>query len=193
MTDKKLCFRHKFGYCKYNRQCPQKNVDDICENPDCHVSKCDLRHPKECIWFRDFQWCKFQSCAYKHENKKNKFKKEVDILNYKIKKLEELIKQKETEEIDQLKKVNNLEKSEREKCLEAKVSALEKFVVRLEEKLELLEHEDKGIEETDFSTFDKLHALVRSDSLKRTCEQCEFVARNEARLNVHKEIKHNHT
>ena len=29
--------------------------------------------------------------------------------------------------------------------------------------------------------------------MKRTCEQCEFVARNEARLNVHKEIKHNHT
>ena len=92
-----------------------------------------------------------------------------------------------------MKKVNNLEKSEREKCLEAKVSALEKFVVRLEEKLELLEHEDKAIEETDLSTFDKLHTLVGSDLLKRTCEQCEFVARNEARINVHKEIKHNHT
>ena len=51
MTEKKLCFRHKFGYCKYNRQYPLKHVDDICENPDCHVSKCDLRHPKECIWF----------------------------------------------------------------------------------------------------------------------------------------------
>ena len=56
-----------------------------------------------------------------------------------------------------------------------------------------MEYEDKGIEETDYSTFDKLHTLVRSDSLKRKCEQCEFVARNEARLNVHKEIKHNHT
>ena len=33
--------------------------------------------------------------------------------------------------------------------LEAKVLALEKLVVRLEEKLELLEHEDKGIEETE--------------------------------------------
>ena len=70
---------------------------------------------------------------------------------------------------------------------------MEKFVVRLEEKLELLEHEEKGIEETDYSTFDKLHTLVRSESLKRTCEQCEYVARNEARLNAHKEIKHNHT
>ena len=135
MADKKLCFRHKFGYCKYNRQCPLKHVDYICENPDCHVSKCDLRHPKECIWFRDFQRCKFQSCAYKHKNKNRNFKKDVDILSYKIKKLEELIKQKETEEIYQLKKVNGLERNEREKYLEAKVLALEKFVVRLEEKL----------------------------------------------------------
>ena len=55
-----------------------------------------------------------------------------------------------------MRKVNNLERSEREKCLEAKVFALEKLVVRLEEKLELLEHEDKGIGETDYSTFDKL-------------------------------------
>ena len=112
---------------------------------------------------------------------------------FKKKKLDDLIKQKEADEIDQLKKVNNLERSEREQCLEAKVFALEKFVVTLEEKLELLEHEDKCIEETDHSTFDKLHTLVRSDSLKRKCEHCEFVVRKEARLNVHKEIKHTHT
>ena len=50
-----------------------------------------------------------------------------------------------------------------------------------------------GIKETDYSTFEKLHTLVRNDSLKRTCEQYEYAARNEARLNAHKEIKHNHT
>ena len=49
--------------------------------------------------------CKFQSFAYKHENKNRNLKEDVDILNYKVKNLEELIKQKETEEIDQLKKV----------------------------------------------------------------------------------------
>ena len=43
---------------KYNRQCPLKHIDDICEKPDCHVSKCDLRHQKDFIWFRDFQRCK---------------------------------------------------------------------------------------------------------------------------------------
>ena len=57
MAEKKLCFRHKFSYCKYNKQCPQKHADTVCDNPDCHVSKCDLRHPKECILFQDFQRC----------------------------------------------------------------------------------------------------------------------------------------
>ena len=54
---------------KYIRQCPLKHIDDICENPDCHVSKCDLRHQKDFIWFQDFQRCKFQSCADKHKHK----------------------------------------------------------------------------------------------------------------------------
>ena len=61
----------------------------------------------------------------------------------------------------------NHERSERDICLAAEVFAWEKFVVRLVEKLELMEFEDKGIEETDYSTFDKLHTLVRSDSLKK--------------------------
>ena len=63
----------------------------------------------------------------------------MDILNYKIKKVEELIKVKETEEVDQVKKVDALRRSEKEKALEDKVIALEKFVARLEVKLELLE------------------------------------------------------
>ena len=37
-----------------------------------------------------------------------------------------------------MKKVNDLKKSEREKLRESKVASLEKFVVRLEDKIELL-------------------------------------------------------
>ena len=70
---------------------------------------------------------------------------------------------------------------------------MEKFVVRLEEKIELLVQCCYNIEGTDFSTFDKLHPLIRSDSLERKCEECNYVARNEAKLDKHKEIKHVHT
>ena len=78
----------------------------------------------------------------------------------------------------------------REKALEDKVISLEKLVVRLEEKLELLAQENYGIEATDYSTFDKFHQLVRSDSLERKCDQCN--ARNKARLDKHTEPNHVH-
>ena len=63
----------------------------------------------------------------------------------------------------------------------------------MEEKLELLAQYCYYIEGTDFSTFDKLHPLIRSDSLERKCEECNYVARNEAKLDKHKELKHVHT
>ena len=49
------------------------------------------------------------------------------------------------------------------------------------------------IEGTDFSTFDKLHPLVRSNSLERKCDECSYVARNEAKLDKHKEVTHVYT
>ena len=56
----------------------------------------------------------------------------MDILNYKIKKLEEL---KEADEVDQVTKVYALRRSEKEKALEDTVIALNKCAARLEEKL----------------------------------------------------------
>ena len=117
MADQKLCIKNQFGYCKYNRQCLLKHVDIVCENPECQISKCNLRHPKECLWFQDYQRCKFQICAYRHDRNIN-FRKDVKILNYKSKKLEHLIQIKEAEEDEQVQRVNDLHKSERDKSLE---------------------------------------------------------------------------
>ena len=49
------------------------------------------------------------------------------------------------------------------------------------------------IERTDFRTIDKLHPLVRSNSLERKCGECSYVARNEAKLDKHKEVTHVYT
>ena len=59
--------------------------------------------------------------------------------------------------------------------------------------MELLTQHCYNIEETDVSTFDKLHPLIRSDSLKRMCDECNYVARNEAKLEKHNKINHVHT
>ena len=66
----KICTRNKFGYCKYNRQCPLKHNNNICEIEKCKISVCEMRHPKECMWYRDFERCKFSDCAYKHIRKR---------------------------------------------------------------------------------------------------------------------------
>ena len=102
MADQKLWLKNKFGYCKYNRQCLLEHIDIVCENPECLVSKCNLRHPKECIWFRDYQNCKFQMCAYRHGRPRN-FRKDVDILTFKINFAMTIT---EAEEADQVRKVD---------------------------------------------------------------------------------------
>ena len=79
------------------------------------------------------------------------------------------------------------------KSIEVKGLAWENFVARLEEKLELLEQTEKYFQDIDYSTFDKLHMLVRIDSFERTCEHCQYIDRNEAKLEVHLLIKLNHT
>ena len=165
MAAQKLCTRNKFGYCKYNRQCQLKHNNQLCENEHCKISTCEMRHPKECIWFRDFERCKFSNCAYKHI-KKRSFKSDFDSIAEKLKVIEEQIKIKSTEEAVQQKKVSDIENSVRETALEAKVSALENLVSRLEEKLEMFEQEKKNVKSVDYSSFDKLHSLVRSKSLE---------------------------
>ena len=65
------------------------------------------------------------------------------------------------------KNVNDLQKSEREKALEKKLSLLENSVAVLEEKQKLVLQYCFDIEGTHFSIFYKLHNLIRSDSLER--------------------------
>ena len=44
------------------------------------------------------------------------------------------------------------------------------------------------IESIDYSAYYKLYPLARSDSFERKCDECTNVARNEAKLQKHKEL-----
>ena len=85
-----------------------------------------MRHPKECMWYRYFDRCKFSDCAYKLIIKRN-LKNYMELIAEKIKMIGGQIKIKDTEEIVQMQKVNDLEKSEKETAIQEKVDALEKF------------------------------------------------------------------
>ena len=65
-------------------------------------------------------------------------------------------------------------------------------MVGLEEHLEMLSQNKRytNIKKLDYSSFDKLHHLARSKSLEIKCDQCDYTARNKARLAKHIEVKH---
>ena len=86
--------------------------------------------------------------------------------------------------------VKSLEKNGREILLKERVRVLATFFVRLEEKLEMLKQHKKGVANTDYSSLDHLHPLIRSNSLEVKCGECNELFRNKARLAKHYENHH---
>jgi hypothetical protein len=95
--------------------------------------------------------------------------------------------------------------------LKPKVEALEKYVLKIEEKLELKEMEkytnntattvqSEYLEKNynsefirDFDMFDCLaEKLIKTKSIEARCDECDYVGRNAARVIKHKEVKHVH-
>ena len=77
----------------------------------------------------------------------------MELIAGKIKVIEEKIKIKGTEEIVQMQKVNDLDKSEKVTALQEKVDALENCVERLEEQLELFEQTKKDVKLVGYISF----------------------------------------
>ena len=74
--------------------------------------------------------------------------------------------------------------------MEERVRVLETFVVRIEDNLEILEYDKKSADNTDYSSFDHLQRLLRSNSLEGKCDECDNVSRNKARLAKNKQNNH---
>ena len=68
MVSNCLCLRNKYGHCKCAGTCRYRYNNITCESKICELRLCENRHPKECFWFRDFGWCKFTPCHYKHSS-----------------------------------------------------------------------------------------------------------------------------
>ena len=76
-----ICYKNKFGYCKYSERCFQRQVTLVCDDAKCEVFKCEKRHPKICRYYRDFRRCKFTvGCKYKHENQSIKKLDELKLI-----------------------------------------------------------------------------------------------------------------
>ena len=72
MAAQNVCRYHKFGYCKFGNTCRLLHVSEICGNKSCEITSCNLRHPRTCKFFRDFNRCKFgEWCSFKHDENEN--------------------------------------------------------------------------------------------------------------------------
>ena len=93
MATQNVCRYFKFGFCRYMDKCRFKHVKELCENHDCEVISCSLRHPKICRFYRDYNRCKFgEWCYFKHVEKIENSKEIFD----KLKALEKLVEEKDS-------------------------------------------------------------------------------------------------
>ena len=188
-----ICFKNKFGYCKYSDNCRYKHVTLVCEDGQCDIQKCEKRHPKICKYFRDFRRCKFTvGCRYKHENQNElfeKLKKKIENLeqnmvenanNTDTNKIEQKFKEMEMKVEKQQKEIE--EKSSQIACLELRLDELEKKFAN-EKKAK-----DKKIKDLEKVLINKTPKL---DKENFKCEHCDYETSSERGLNIH--IKRKHT
>ena len=68
MAPQHVCRYWKFGHCNFLEKCRLMHVDEVCQNHECEVKNCNLRHPRICKYFRDYRRCKFgEYCSFRHD------------------------------------------------------------------------------------------------------------------------------
>ena len=100
MASVQVCKYFKFGHCRFLDKCRHQHVTEVCDDISCDSILCHKRHPKSCIFYREYKRCKFGSyCSYKQDNENIVNKEhnqlcqlEITTLSSKIKSLEEWIK-----------------------------------------------------------------------------------------------------
>ena len=173
MAAQNVCRYFKFGHCKFTDKCRFVHVEQICENPKCEIRTCNLRHPKICKYFRDYNRCKFSDwCSFKHVENETvgaaTFKEIFDKVEF----LQKTI-------IEKAELIDNL---------------AEKIKV-IEERLSSIESKDAGNRETNNQyTIENMSETTneceQSEEKKFKCEKCSFETKSERGLNIHKKRKH---
>ena len=196
-----VCFKNKFGYCRYSDSCRFKHVTIVCDDGQCEIQNCEKRHPKICRYYRDYRRCKFTvGCKYKHENPNdmfNKLEKELDKIkknnSYNEKENHNKILEEKLKKIEKKLDTQQKDFDNQRKDLEAKKSHILGLEIRLDE----LEKKYKSEKLTKDKKIKELEILVKNkgkrdqDSFK--CSDCEFVSKSRNGLKTHKAKMHTKT
>ena len=189
----RICFRNKFGYCKYCEKCRFRHNDEKCEDSECVVYNCEKRHPKNCKHFGRYGYCKFTTfCRFEH-------RKQIHIAenSEKIEKLEKKLQtiQIPKENDDNLAKIKSLEEIIHN--LKTSVEEKDGMIATMRERLDALENKftEFFVKEVKnkFTEIDtKLRAIEKTtEKIVFKCKECEFSSTTEKGLNTHKKNMHN--
>ena len=190
MATQNVCKYNKYGYCRYKDKCRKLHVDEICDNISCDRKECLKRHPKNCKFFRDFNYCKFgEWCKFVHivqENlikySKNENQKILTKLSEIDKELEALRKEEES--------IKNVISEDRLIQLERKLDNFLNLEKQMCEKDELIENLAKKVNEME----EKLISIGKiTESLHFKCTECDFSSTSEKGLKTHIKKKHDKT
>ena len=160
MATQNVCRYHKFGFCKYTEKWRFPYVKEECENKECEVRSCNLRHPEICSYYRDYRRCKFgEWCSFKHVEKTEINK---DVFE-KLDRLEKLVKEK-----------NSI------------IDILENKIKVIEEKLFINTDSTNEITEKESCEIEVKRVTV--DIFK--CDECGFESNSKKGLHIHTKKKH---
>ena len=196
MDGENVCEFHKYGYCKFQKNCDSKHVNEVCEDTSCDVKNCNYRHPRPCKFYREYGRCKFSEwCFYKHdrnrvtesESKQIELIKKVDQLEKKVNESKHII-----EEMVR-KSYSFVQKSEIEQ-LEEMIHEKNIIIESLQEKLSALEMviDGKNVIDDEIGSSEIHENTFYNPAASVQCEECDFIAKNEKGLKIHKKSKHEH-
>ena len=205
MSQPSVCHFNKFGFCKFGKQCFRYHETKVCENVDCEVLKCSLRHPRRCKFYSEYYYCKFGSyCKFSHERVEDKaiklikkeleeVKKHLDMKEMEIKKIDDEIRRAEMRKEEDIRII--VEKELREVKKENDMIKEDIGVLRNEIKALKCKIDDNKHVMDDSHNENIEEECVTADSekdkhLTLNCDKCEFVAKNEGGLKTHKTVKH---
>ena len=178
----------------FRKKCKSIHVNKLCEDQSCDITNCDLRHPKPCKFYSEYKRCKFgEWCSYKHvENSRNySDSKYCEIVN-KVNLLEKRMEEKDSIIEELLKKIDSFVLKSEIEQIQKIIDEKDILIRNLQEKIDALKDViDSKYENEDDTDETEIHEITFCNpSVNINCEECDFIAKNERGLKIHRKSKH---
>ena len=172
------------------------HVNEACQNPECEIKTCNMRHPRICTYFRDYRRCKFgEYCSFKHEeNNIGNIISDNQRTNDRLSEIEILLKEKDN--LANILDTLNEKIADLDKYLEKqdnKIEELEKKIDDMGEKIVTLESKkaENQFEDRIAKIERKVYVIEKTNAGNEFCENCGEEFEEDDELNIH--IRDTHT